>query len=299
MLPAFYFLLMLNVGHSTEDQTFVTKTVVVGQNVKLECPRNRSISVKHYFYWIRLVSGGFPDFLGGTFDFDYDGVIKTPRITAKQEDGTFVLHISEAKLSDTGIYYCMKVKQLDMTFLKGVFLRIKGPEPDVTAIIQEPLSDPVHAGDSVTLQCSVLSESEGKMCPGRHSVYWFRAGSEKSQPSLIYTHGNRSDQCESGSDARSPQKCFYSFSKIISFSDAGTYYCAVATCGQILFGNGTKVDIEETSIWLQTTNAVIFLLCVILALSHIVMFHLIPAFKINHCNSCSEYEAGTEKSDKP
>ncbi|KAF3694133.1 Ig kappa chain V-II region MOPC 511 [Channa argus] len=193
----------------------------------------------------------------------------------------------------------MKVKQLDMTFLKGVFLRIKGPEPDVTAIIQEPLSDPVHAGDSVTLQCSVLSESEGKMCPGRHSVYWFRAGSEKSQPSLIYTHGNRSDQCESGSDARSPQKCFYSFSKIISFSDAGTYYCAVATCGQILFGNGTKVDIEETSIWLQTTNAVIFLLCVILALSHIVMFHLIPAFKINHCNSCSEYEAGTEKSDKP
>ncbi|CAB1351071.1 unnamed protein product [Coregonus sp. 'balchen'] len=30
----------------------------------------------------------------------------------------------------------------------------------------------------------------------------------------------------------------------LSLSDAGTYYCAVASCGEILFGNGTKLDIQ-------------------------------------------------------
>ncbi|KAJ8337701.1 hypothetical protein SKAU_G00366670 [Synaphobranchus kaupii] len=40
--------------------------------------------------------------------------------------------------------------------------------------------------------------------------------------------------------------CVYNFPKRnLSLSDAGTYYCAVATCGEILFGNGTKLDIER------------------------------------------------------
>ena len=58
-------------------------------------------------------------------------------------------------------------------------------------VVQWPtVSDPVHPGDSVTLQCSVLSDYKNKT----------------------------------------------------SF-DARTYYCAVATCGEILFGNGTKLEL--------------------------------------------------------
>ncbi|KAK2848677.1 hypothetical protein Q5P01_008511 [Channa striata] len=284
MLPVIYILLMLNVGRCTDDQKFVTKSVVVGQSVALECPRNRSIRVES-LYWIRLVSGAFPDFLGGTFAFDYKDVTNTsPRITAKQEPGTFILHISEAKLSDTGVYYCLKVDQLDMKFLKGEFLKIKGQEPDVTTIIQHPLSDPVHAGDSVTLQCSVLSESEGKLCSGRHSVYWFRTGFDESHPSIIYADENSSDQCENGSEAHSPQKCFYNFSKSISSSDAGTYYCAVATCGQILFGNGTKLDMEAS----HTGNLVLFLLYGTLAISMIVNALLIYTIKKKSFDSCKD-----------
>ncbi|KAG7465284.1 hypothetical protein MATL_G00174730 [Megalops atlanticus] len=47
--------------------------------------------------------------------------------------------------------------------------------------------------------------------------------------------------------------CVYKLPKRnLSLSDAGTYYCAVATCGEILFGNGTKLDFKETeflAIW--------------------------------------------------
>ncbi|XP_047658095.1 uncharacterized protein LOC113646057 [Tachysurus fulvidraco] len=50
-------------------------------------------------------------------------------------------------------------------------------------------------------------------------------------------------QCESGS---STHTCVYNFSKnILSLDDTGTYYCAVALCGKIIFGNGTEIPTEE------------------------------------------------------
>uniref|UniRef100_A0A674EF42 Ig-like domain-containing protein n=1 Tax=Salmo trutta TaxID=8032 RepID=A0A674EF42_SALTR len=77
-------------------------------------------------------------------------------------------------------------------------------------------------------------------------VYWFRHGSGESHPAIIYTHGDRSDQCEKSPEAGShTQSCVYNLPKRnLSLSDAGTYYCAVASCGEIMFGNGTKLDIK-------------------------------------------------------
>ncbi|XP_042274188.1 uncharacterized protein LOC121901461 [Thunnus maccoyii] len=288
MLFVFYILLMLRVGRCADDQIFVTKTVDVGDDVTLTCIRQKAESGATTLFWIRLVSGNVPEFLGGTFAFDYDGVDKTTRITTKQEPGTFVLHINKAKLSDTGLYYCIKVDLLNMTLLKGTFLRIEGPEPDITAITQDFPSDPVHPGDSVTLQCSVLSDSENKKCPEEHRVYWFRAGSDESHPSFTYAHGNSGDECEKSPETRSPQRCFYSFSKNVSSSDAGTYYCAVATCGEILFGNGTKLDIEVVSRWnLQKANTIIYLLCAALAISLVVTIFLIYCIKRKSCDCCN------------
>uniref|UniRef100_A0A8C4NR34 Ig-like domain-containing protein n=1 Tax=Dicentrarchus labrax TaxID=13489 RepID=A0A8C4NR34_DICLA len=259
MLIIFFLLLMLRVGRCTDSLIFETKTVGVGDNVTLTCTRQTSALEQETLFWFRLISGDLPEFLGGTFSFDYDGVNKTPRITAKQEPGTFLLHISQTKLSDTGVYYCVKVKDLDMIFLNGTFLRVKGPEPDFTAVVQVPLSDSVRPGDPVTLQCSVLSDSEKKTCPGDHSVFWFRAGSDESHPSLIYTHGNSGDECEKSPEAHSPQKCVYNFSKNIISSDAGTYYCAVASCGEILFGNGTKLDTEGNKVSVRLYSMSIFI----------------------------------------
>uniref|UniRef100_A0A665WDB9 Ig-like domain-containing protein n=1 Tax=Echeneis naucrates TaxID=173247 RepID=A0A665WDB9_ECHNA len=229
----------------TDDLIFETKTAGVGEDVQLTCPRHIS-DYNANFFWIRLVSGNMPELLGRTYLFHYDGTKKTPRITAKEEPETFPLKISKADQSDTGLYYCVKVVQLDLEVIKGTFLKIK--EPEITTNFQLPPSDPVRPGDSVTLQCSVLFDSEKKTCPGDHSVYWFRAGSDEAHPSFIYAHGNNRDHCKKSPESESTQKCDYFFSKNVSSSDAGTHYCAVATCGEILFGNGTKLEIDKLEI---------------------------------------------------
>ena len=104
----------------------MTDTVGVGQDVTLTCARPTNKYKSTTLFWIRLVSGNLPEFLGGTFSFDYDGVNNTPHVITKQQPGTFVLHIKKAELSDTGLYYCINVDQLHMTLLKGIFLRIEG-----------------------------------------------------------------------------------------------------------------------------------------------------------------------------
>ncbi|KAG7224837.1 hypothetical protein INR49_014962 [Caranx melampygus] len=125
MVIILHFLLLLRAGQCTDDLIFETKTVEVGDDVKLTCPRQTSDqNIK--LFWIRLVSGNSPEFLGGTYSFDYDGVNNTPHITAKQESGAFVLHINDTDLSDTGLYYCMKVARIDLKFVNGTFLRIIG-----------------------------------------------------------------------------------------------------------------------------------------------------------------------------
>ncbi|XP_033996923.1 uncharacterized protein LOC117491163 [Trematomus bernacchii] len=287
MLIIVYLLLMLGVGRCTHDQILEKKTVSLGDDVTLTCSRQQSLDPTHMF-WIRHGPGNVPEVLGGTFSFDYNGDNKTTRITAKQGPGTFLLQISKTEPSDTGVYYCLKVNKLAMTFLNGTFLRVKGPEPDITAIIQGHQSDPVLPGDSVTLQCTVLSESQSKTCPGETRVYWFRAGSDESHPSVIYTHRNSGDDCENSPEASSPRKCIYNFSKNISSSDAGTYYCAVATCGEILFGHGTKLDIEAPKLWdQQKAIVVLLLLAAALAINLIVIAFLFYTIKMKTCDSCN------------
>ncbi|XP_039866362.1 uncharacterized protein LOC120720662 [Simochromis diagramma] len=287
MLTIFYILLLIKTGRCSDHQIFDTKNVAVGQNVTLNCFRDHRWLITNLF-WIRLVSQSFPEVLGSTISQDVPTIENIHHITTKQEPGTFVLHISRAQLTDTAVYYCIKVRQRNMTFLKGTFLRVKGPDPGITGVTQDSLSNPVHPGDPVTLQCSVLSNSENRTCTEDHSVYWYRTKPDESHPSLIYIHGNNSYDCEQSPEAASQQKCVYSFSRNVSSSDTGTYYCAVATCGEILFGNGTKLDIEVPAVrhW-DLTKTVVFLLCVALSISLIVIAFLIYTIKEKHKTSAA------------
>lgn len=109
---------------------------------------------------------------------------------------------------------------------------------------QSPETALVRPGDSMALQCSLFSSNKENsiQCPGEHSVYWFRAGSGQSHPSIVYTDKNLTDKQEK-------ESCVYTFYKTVrDFSDTGIYYCAVFTCGEILFGQGTEV---ETSMFLK------------------------------------------------
>ncbi|XP_029963979.1 uncharacterized protein LOC115400316 [Salarias fasciatus] len=247
MFVIFGFLLMIAVGCCTNDQNFEMKSVAAQQNVTLTCPRK--IGHKENLFWIRIISGHQPEFLGGTYGFDYDGVHQTPHFTTKQEPETFILNIHQSQISDTGLYYCIGTETLEMSFVRGVFLMVKGPQSSISGIVQAPPSAAVHPGESVSLQCSVLSDSEKKTCSEDYRVHWFRAGSHQSHPDFIYTHGANAE-C-----GHSSHKCFYSFSKKVSVSDAGTYYCAVAACGEVMFGNGAKLDIKEANTALYSLGA--------------------------------------------
>ncbi|MBN3325287.1 KV08 protein, partial [Atractosteus spatula] len=165
------------------------------------------------------------------------------RFKVRKTARSFTLTIFNIQSADTALYYCGAFMYKQVAIGNGTLLLLKGSELISRSVLQ-PLSLSVQPGDNVTLQCTIHTET----CAGLHSVYWFRHGSGESLPGIIYTHGNRSDQCNRSFEAGFPtQSCAYNLPKRnLSLSDAGTYYCAVATCGEILFGNGTPLEITGT-----------------------------------------------------
>uniref|UniRef100_A0A4W5P4A3 Ig-like domain-containing protein n=1 Tax=Hucho hucho TaxID=62062 RepID=A0A4W5P4A3_9TELE len=163
------------------------------------------------------------------------------KFAVERSGNLFVRTISDAMVSDVGIYYCSKRDYDTTNFGNGIFLIYE--DTRTQHVVQQAVSETVQPRDTVTLNCTIHTET----CAGEHSVYWFRHGSGESHPGIIYTHGDRSDQCEKSPEAGSPtQSCVYNLPKRnLSLSDAGTYYCAVASCGEILFGKGTKLDVER------------------------------------------------------
>ncbi|XP_041846887.1 uncharacterized protein LOC121643505 [Melanotaenia boesemani] len=201
-------------------------------------------------------------------------------------DGKFShLTIFKTVQDDEGMYHCAKIDWSEDTW-NGMYLSLKGnSERTSNYTVVQTASDPARPGDSVTLQCSVFSDSEDKTCPRNLSAFWFKTGSDKSLPQIIYTDGNIHNKCDNRSHPQ--KKCVYDFYKNISSSDDGIYYCAVATCGEILFGDGTKlVTVSGSSLWSQDVRAVIFLLSFVLALSLIVIAVLIYATNKNTCEHC-------------
>ncbi len=128
----------------------------------------------------------------------------------------------------------------------------------------------------MTLQCPVLADSLNKTCPEEHGVYLFRAGSHQSNTSFNHTQGNSVEEYEKNPEGHSTKKCVYSFFEKISSSDAGTYYCAVATCEEISSGNRSKPDPEG--------NCIIFNeeMCIFVCLIRIKYLFLMYHNIINH-----------------
>ncbi|XP_041653177.1 uncharacterized protein LOC121516144 [Cheilinus undulatus] len=180
---------------------------------------------------------------------------------------------------DEGMYHCA-VLEWNEDKWSGTYLSVQGNSERTSnlTVVQWPtVSDPLHQGDLMTLQCSVLSDSENKTCPGGHSVFWLRTQIEKSHPDIIYTDGNRRDECDKRSNAQ--KSCVHHFSKSISSSDDGTYYCAVATCGRILFGDGTKVDIKAHSAHLDFLVWILSICLVISVVLNVFLFLRLKSHK--------------------
>uniref|UniRef100_A0A4W5JLL2 Ig-like domain-containing protein n=1 Tax=Hucho hucho TaxID=62062 RepID=A0A4W5JLL2_9TELE len=267
------FLFYANFGCALNKDVIQPDPLIVthlGQSVSLTCfCRSTLIRVS----WFKQTVGQKPLLMVSSFhrtqknlyfnNFTKD-FTETKRLNVKRGADSCNLTISKTELGDSATYYCGAMKVGKVTFGKGTVLIVKRSESNSMYVLQQPVSESVQPGDSVTLNCTIHTET----CAGEHSVYWFRHGTGESRPGIIYTHGDNSNQCEKRPE--SPTKRFvYNLPKRnLSLSDAGTYYCAVASFGEILFGNGTKLDVDygckEDHLLLVYCLGVALALCVIL-----------------------------------
>uniref|UniRef100_A0A3P9JL22 Ig-like domain-containing protein n=1 Tax=Oryzias latipes TaxID=8090 RepID=A0A3P9JL22_ORYLA len=217
------------------------ESVFVGQQVTLKCFLEDNVA--NILFWYKQPLGQKPQRMSEFFNYKEIGTFSDdfkndPRFELQTNKDRNHLKISNVKMSDSAIYYCISSYTYKVTFLEAYSLHVRDTSSDIQTLVSQSSSENIHAGDSVTLNCTVHTGS----CDEEHRVYWFK-DSEDSHPGLIYTHGGRNDQCDRKNNTQT-HSCFYELPiKDLTESHAGIYYCAVVSCGHILFGNGTKLDL--------------------------------------------------------
>ncbi|XP_049922990.1 uncharacterized protein LOC126404063 [Epinephelus moara] len=225
-----------------EENGFVSANV--GDSLTLPCFYDGDDSTR--IFWYKQSLGRKPRLISTLYAFNKNGTFhdefkNNPRFTLDTDIGRYHLKITDLCASDSATYYCAKRVLYTTEFAAGTTVSVKGSGLNVPALVHQSASETIQPGGSVTLNCTVHT---GSCDDGEHSVYWFKY-SEESHPGLIYSHGGRNDQCERKPDTQT-HTCVYNLPmKSLNLSHAGTYYCAVASCGHILFGDGTKLDLED------------------------------------------------------
>ncbi|XP_073331359.1 uncharacterized protein [Pagrus major] len=242
-------------------------SVQTGDSLTLPCFCKADVAAR--LYWYKQPLGQKPQLISSFFRFDNSGNFhgefkNNPRFTLDTRDGKNDLKISDLRISDSAAYNCMSCFASILEISESVTVSVTG-----SAWVHQSAPEIIQPGGSVTLNCTVHTGT----CDGEHSVYWFKH-SQESHPGLIYTHGGRNDQCER-KDNTQTHTCVYNLPmKSLNLSHAGTYYCAVASCGHILFGDGTKLDFEDNValvyFW-RGASAFFSILAVLLAFSVCVM----------------------------
>ncbi|KAK9524538.1 hypothetical protein VZT92_016921 [Zoarces viviparus] len=215
----------------------------LGHNVTLPC---FDVSNSNNLGWYKQVAGEQPQIITSFYKHSPDSNIfynqfkDNKRFSVHTAAGFYHLNISNVQDSDSAMYYCGHVSVAVTQFENGTFLVLK--ESSRRSFLRQPASDSVKPGGSVTLNCTVHAGTSDT----EHSVYWFKKeDSRNSHLGIMYIHTHISSQCVQSLEPPA-QSCVYSLSKTnVSRSDAGTYYCAVASCGEILFGSGTRLEVGE------------------------------------------------------
>uniref|UniRef100_A0A4W6DHR4 Ig-like domain-containing protein n=1 Tax=Lates calcarifer TaxID=8187 RepID=A0A4W6DHR4_LATCA len=234
-----------------QESRFISANV--GDNVTLKCFYKGDVAAM--FYWYKQTLGQKPRLVSSYYKHDKHGTF-----TEEFKNNT---RFSLDTKDDSATYYCISCYAYKFEFGEGATLSVKGSGLNIQLWL-----------------CDSQLYSTHWTCDGEHSVYWFKS-SEESHPGLIYTHGDRNDQCERKPNTQT-HTCIYNL-PMESLSHAGTYYCAVASCGHILFGNGTKLDLSLDSRVYFLSGALAFTTI----LSVLLVFSLYTMNKRNSCQ-CTE-----------
>uniref|UniRef100_A0A3Q1EA46 Ig-like domain-containing protein n=1 Tax=Acanthochromis polyacanthus TaxID=80966 RepID=A0A3Q1EA46_9TELE len=195
-------------------------------------------------YWYKQTLGQEPRLISTSYKHDIDGTFynefqSDPRFTLVRVKGKNHLKITNLHISDSATYYCASSYLFTLDFAEGTTINVNHSGLNFQTLAQQATSKAIQPGDAVTLNCTVNTGT----CDGERSVYWFRTEGE-SYPGLIHTCGGRKDNCEKEPNTQT-HTCVYNLPlKSLNLSNVGTYYCAAASCGHILFGNETKLDTE-------------------------------------------------------
>uniref|UniRef100_A0A673FZI8 Uncharacterized LOC107736158 n=1 Tax=Sinocyclocheilus rhinocerous TaxID=307959 RepID=A0A673FZI8_9TELE len=263
------------------------KIVRAGEDVNLTCTFSKLLQTTTAWFKqtadrknVQIVS--FYIKLQPSWNKDFE---KANRFIVIKGDDRFNLTILKTKPSDSATYFCVVSSHYSTGMGAGTRLLVKDAAVDRHITLQQSSIDTLHPGDSVSLQCSIFTES----CAGEHSVYWFRQSLGESQ-GILYTKGERNGQCENSTESQT-QSCVYNlFKSNIRHSDAGIYYCAVAACGEILFGKGTElnfresVDVTPTLLALGFSNIIFFALVVFLGIKLYRVQNKVPTSQENTLN---------------
>uniref|UniRef100_A0A3P9L5V9 Ig-like domain-containing protein n=1 Tax=Oryzias latipes TaxID=8090 RepID=A0A3P9L5V9_ORYLA len=213
----------------------------VGETVTLEC--SYEVKTVKRIFWSKQSLGRKPELLSSSYVHSpevtfFDEFKNNSRFRLDTENQNYHLKIFKLQFSDSATYNCISSDTYTLTYLGSFSVLVMDRSSHIQTSVSQSSSENIHAGDSVTLNCTVHTGS----CDEEHRVYWFK-DSEDSHPGLIYTHGGRNDQCERKNNTQT-HSCVYELHiKNLTESHAGIYYCAVVSCGHILFGNGTKLDL--------------------------------------------------------
>ncbi|XP_073330788.1 uncharacterized protein [Pagrus major] len=267
-----------------QERRFVSANI--GDQICLQCFSEGDDLA--WLYWYKQPLGQKPQLISTFYRFDQNGTFynefkNNPRFTLDAGNGRNHLTIFDLSISDSATYYCAWSYTFVFSFTEGTTVSVKGSGLNVPAWVHQSASEIIQPGGSVTLNCTVHTGT----CDGEHSVYWFKH-SQESHPGLIYTHGGRNDQCER-KDNTQTHTCVYNLPmKSLNLSHAGTYYCAVASCGHILFGDGTKLDFEDK----VDSPVLVYLLSGALTFTTILVVLLaLSVFKMKKKNSYQSTES--------
>uniref|UniRef100_A0A672GB71 Ig-like domain-containing protein n=1 Tax=Salarias fasciatus TaxID=181472 RepID=A0A672GB71_SALFA len=217
-----------------------------GDEITLRCGHKDKAT---RYYWYKQSHGQRPRLISSFYKFEQNGTFhnefqQEPRFTLETESQKNNLKITNLQLHDSAVYLCASNYAYFFEFDRSTTVNVKGSGLNVQALVHQSGSGTVQPQGSVTLNCTIHTGS----CDGEHTVYWFKS-SQASQPGLIYTGGGRTKHCERSENTQT-QMCVYNFPlHNLTQSHAGTYYCAVVSCGHIVFGNvfgnGTKLDLRQ------------------------------------------------------